>query len=152
MRVIIFSDCHHSRVNCQELFEITPAADKYIFLGDGISSLEYSLQFYPWVQLVAVRGNCDFCCSEKDFDSINLFGKKIVFTHGHLLGVKSGTGTMEGYAKKENAAVMLFGHTHERYNKYHDGIYYFNPGSLSTGSYGLMDISDKGILLSHGKL
>ena len=57
-----------------------------------------------------------------------------------------------------NADIVLFGHTHERLEKYiptdDGGFYLFNPGSIGgfKPSYGIINIADSGILLSHGSL
>lgn len=62
-------------------------------------------------------------------------------------------------ATENNADLVLFGHTHiplERYIPTEDGGFYiFNPGSIGRSfdgksSYGIINITDKGILLSHG--
>ena len=59
-------------------------------------------------------------------------------------------------AKENNCNIALFGHTHEKYYSYEDGLHLFNPGSIGSGyggaSYGVINITDKGILLSHGRL
>ena len=50
--------------------------------------------------------------------------------------------------------ILLFGHTHVRYNAYEDGIYILNPGSASAPhdgtkpSFGHIDISDAGIVMN----
>ena len=63
-------------------------------------------------------------------------------------------------ATEQNADILLFGHTHTPLEKYiptdEGGFYLFNPGSIGAGyggaSYGVINITDKGILLSHGRL
>jgi hypothetical protein len=52
----------------------------------------------------------------------------------------------------EKADIVLFGHTHMPESIYKDGIYYFNPGSLKEGCYGVVDITDNGIICINKKL
>ena len=62
------------------------------------------------------------------------------------------TPALLAYSRKIGAKIALFGHTHVPYNQYHDGIYMLNPGSIafprdcSRPSYGLIDITPKGII------
>ena len=115
---------------------------------------------------IAVRGNCDSSgilgdTMIKKTDSITLMGYRIFLTHGDLYGVKYGLDGIKGLAVDHNADLVLFGHTHQAMEKYistdEGGYYLFNPGSIGGGygikpSYGVINITDKGILLSHGSL
>ncbi len=58
-------------------------------------------------------------------------------------------GTLVEEAKKNSCALALFGHTHEQYEDYIDGVRLFNPGALSKGDYGVAEIRGKDILLTH---
>lgn len=60
--------------------------------------------------------------------------------------VKFGLYNLEYEARRENCQIALFGHTHEPYTNYSDGIYLFNPGSIKDGFYGVIDITDNGII------
>ena len=83
---------------------------------------------------------------------VTLEGTGILLTHGHAHGVKYGPEGLVGCARKKEAKIALFGHTHVPCNEYHNGIYVLNPGSLaqprdcSRASYGLIEITPKGIL------
>ena len=88
-------------------------------------------------------------------DSITLEGRKIVFTHGHIYGAKQGIGGLRALAADTSCDILLFGHTHDPREHYEDGVYYFNPGTISgvyTGksTYGIITLRDNGVLLSHG--
>ena len=42
----------------------------------------------------------------------------------------------------------LFGHTHNQYTEYLDGLYIMNPGSVGmNGDYGVIDITPKGDIM-----
>jgi putative phosphoesterase len=54
-------------------------------------------------------------------------------------------------AKGENINLVLYGHTHISNTEYDEGIYFVNPGSLSSPregsrSYAVVDILPKGIM------
>jgi hypothetical protein len=55
-------------------------------------------------------------------------------------------------AKEEKADICLFGHTHNPYTNYIDSIHFMNPGAVFMGSYGIIDITDKGIIAYNAKI
>lgn len=164
MKCLCFSDSHGSPFNIRAALNKHPDAEVVFFLGDGLRDLEEFIldRGKAWL---AVQGNCDYFATlgdslVKKTDRITLMGKRIVFTHGDLYGVKYGIDGVTRLAEEQNADILLFGHTHTPLEKYiptEDGGYYlFNPGSIGAGyggaSYGIINITDKGILLSHGRL
>ena len=164
MKCLCFSDSHGSSYNIRAALSIHPDAEVIFFLGDGLRDIEDFIldRNRAWL---AVQGNCDYSASLGEYmvkktDSINLMGKRIVFTHGDLYGVKYGLDGAIKLATEQNADILLFGHTHTPLEKYiptdEGGFYLFNPGSIGAGyggaSYGVINITDKGILLSHGRL
>jgi putative phosphoesterase len=162
MKCLVLSDSHGDSFSVRRILNMHSDAEVIFFLGDGLSDLE------PFanngnIAILAVRGNCDrdFVLGNmavKKTDSINIEGHRIVFTHGDLYGVKYGIDGITRLADECFADVVLFGHTHEPLEKYiprdDGGIYLFNPGSISgyKPSYGVMNITERGILLSHGTL
>ena len=137
-------------------------ADAVFFLGDGIFDLEpFAARPVPPAWL-AVRGNCDISyvygnSIAKKTDEINLMGYRIVYTHGDLYSVKSSTVHLEALARERNADLVLFGHTHTPYERYvsdyEKPFYLFNPGSIggASPSFGVIQLTESGILLSHGR-
>ncbi|MBQ8302356.1 MAG: YfcE family phosphodiesterase [Clostridia bacterium] len=162
MKCLVFSDSHGASYNIRRALSMHPDAEVVFFLGDGLSDLE------PLVTdrrraILAVRGNCDHSAILGDVlckktDAINIEGRRIVFTHGDLYGVKYGLDGVKKLASDTKADIVLFGHTHERLEKYiptdDGGFYLFNPGSIGgfKPNYGIINFTDKGILLSHGGL
>ncbi|MCI7805035.1 MAG: metallophosphoesterase family protein, partial [Oscillospiraceae bacterium] len=55
-------------------------------------------------------------------------------------------------ARSMGADIALYGHTHERFCAYEDGLYIMNPGSTSCPrdgrkpSFGIIDVSPSGIM------
>lgn len=165
MKALCFSDSHGNAAAIRRAMNMHPDAEIIFFLGDGLSDLELYITDKTKAFL-AVRGNCDSSALlgdafVKKTDSINLEGHRIVFTHGDLYGAKYGLDGLKKLAADNSADILLFGHTHQPLEKYiptEDGGYYlFNPGSLAGGygskpSYGVINIVECGILLSHGTL
>ena len=168
MEFLCLSDSHGCTKNILEvLSRQIKRPDGIIFLGDGLRDFTYcDLGDIP---LYSVRGNCDsklfpielYADDERILD---IYGKKIMLTHGHMYGVKSGMSRLIYAAAEKNADVVLFGHTHIPLEAYIDKdnseildkpLYIMNPGSVGSydGDFGLLTVTRKGeILLSHGKL
>jgi putative phosphoesterase len=139
-----------------------PDAEVVFFLGDGTSDAETLFLSDRERQWICVRGNCDFRSyvgtrEIEALERITLMGKRIVLTHGDLYGAKYGSDGLLRLAEKESADIVLFGHTHAPFEKYfntsHGGVYLFNPGSIGashTPSYGVITLTDGGVLFSHG--
>lgn len=165
MKCLCFSDSHGFLTYFKKALELHPDAEAVFFLGDGLSDAEALAIQYREKAWLIVRGNCDYSSmclgapAEKT-ESINLMGKKIVYTHGDLYGVKYGEQGLLQLAKTMNADIVLFGHTHTPFEKYipteEGGVYLFNPGSIEApaydrgGSYGVINLTEGGVSFSHG--
>ena len=109
--VIVFTDVHGDTHNLLKLVPVMEAADAVLFLGDGISSLEV-LPETVTSKLIAVRGNTDFFCRVPSELLVEIGGKNIFITHGHVYGVKSGWEEIARMAHASGAHICLYGHTH----------------------------------------
>lgn len=133
-----------------------PDSEVVFFLGDGLFDLSSLRAKYKNAAFLSVRGNCDPLAESADaLGKITLEGVRIIYAHGDRHGVKYSTSHLFKYAEDNSADIFLFGHTHTPHLEYRDGIYIFNPGSISgrgasVPTYGVMNITDKGVLLSHG--
>ncbi len=67
-------------------------------------------------------------------------------THGHNQRVKFGIDNLLWSAREENCDIVVFGHTHNPLSTYIGNIHILNPGALKDGFYGVIDITDKGII------
>lgn len=156
MRIIVFSDSHGRTGNLFDVVEKHKnTTDMFIHLGDGEPEADMVKSAYPEIDLRYVRGNCDVNSAAPMSILIEAdFGRKIYATHGHIMSVKYGIGTILKEAKSQGADIVLFGHTHERFSYYDSdsGIYLLNPGSLSEPrdgkgkSYGVIDIVKSGVV------
>ena len=164
MTLLIVSDTHGRTDRLIRLFEMHKNVDALIFLGDGLSDLDRAKVKNYGFTVFAVRGNCDalggslltICAKEEmtfNFEGVNFFA-----LHGHTRQVKSSLTNAIYAADEKGADVLLFGHTHEPLLTYVGAeeynlskpMYLFNPGSLASYSYGLCEVRNGQVLLSHG--
>lgn len=161
MKCLVFSDSHGSTSLMRNALKIHTDAEVVFFLGDGLADAEAVSREHRDKAWIAVRGNCDHTSIFREreavkVEKITLEGFNIVLTHGDLYCAKYTTGVLKGLAAREGADILLFGHTHNRFEQYVSDadkpFYLFNPGSASgyDGSYGIINICSKGVLLSHG--
>lgn len=167
MKALIFSDSHQSDTNMKKALEMHKNnLDLCIHLGDGTREFFFLSQEYPGIPFVYVHGNYEDAFA-KGIDVtriLDLEGYRVFLTHGHAYGVKGGSSILTYKALEENCDIVMYGHTHQRENRYISGtelgrgLYIFNPGSTSRPNFGdhascgLLEISKSGILLSHIKL
>ena len=147
MRLVVTSDVHR-RTNI--LFKIVERhlenADLFINLGDSANEVKELLMLYPNLKIECVAGNCDFSSTYPITKLLCCDDKKVFITHGHHYYVKYGYERIEEEAKRIGADICLFGHTHTPYTEIKDGIYYMNPGAVCDYTYGIVDITEKGIM------
>ena len=167
MKCLCFSDSHGSVQGMKKALSLHRDAEVVFFLGDGLSDIESLVSHDRERTWIYVRGNCDFSYSTlpsdaRRIESVTLSGYKIVLTHGDLCNVKYGDEGILRLAEANDADLILFGHTHIPREDFvrlpqGKGIYLFNPGSIGRDypapqSYGIITLTESGILLSHGML
>lgn len=137
MRILVLSDTHGNmddefikKIKYEEKF------DMLIHCGDCCKDLDYIIKNIGIQNYVNVNGNCDFNKEAEDIEIIELVGKKILITHGHLFGVKRNLDNLTQFAEEKNVDVVVFGHTHKFFSKYINNILYFNPGSACLPTFG----------------
>lgn len=153
-RVIVTSDTHGRLHALHKIVtDRMEEAACFIHLGDGWKEIEEIREIYPKVKLYSVCGNCDFGCHTPAVGQIDIGGKSIYYTHGHLQNVKYGLDSLKQTARDCGADILLYGHTHQSRTEYDDGLYVMNPGSPVQprdfkSSYGVIDICPAGIVLN----
>ena len=170
MKILVISDLHGRCDLLRRAAELHRDRDATLFLGDGTSDIDVEMMTKGGILFAGVRGNCDptyVRTQNYDFDTelfLNLCEYNVIMMHGHLHGVKYGTERAAAYASERGADILLYGHTHEADERYYpEGetvggavlkkpLWVMNPGSLCSGSYGLLQIKNKNILISHGTL
>ena len=152
MKILVMSDSHGRRDLVIKCIRQHPDVQVVLHLGDLVGDFRDMDKTFPELEFFNVKGNCDFGSDIPAERMITLQGVNILLTHGHTQGVNYGVSGLVGTARRKGAAIALFGHTHVPYNKYHNGIYVLNPGSLahprdcSKASYGLIEITNQGII------
>ena len=151
MRILVVSDTHGDIRNLEEVIRKHRDAQVIFHCGDGANEAEQMKSIFPDRAFICVKGNCDLCCDYPNIETITLEGKKFFITHGHIYNVKSTLLNLSLAIGEAQAQVAVFGHTHNPLCLYEDGVYFLNPGSLRgyKGSYALVDVSEKGILINH---
>lgn len=172
MNIIVISDSHGIASKIDKVIDMQiTKPDALMFLGDGLRDLSRCNKL-EGIDVYSVKGNCDWESFYGDFNAadeqmVDIKGIKILLTHGHLHGVKSTYHRLELHAYTKGADIVLFGHTHEKFEScIHKGdmlpdmsisdrdLYIMNPGSLCFGdSWGVITIDKNNrILISHGHL
>ena len=171
MKILVFSDSHGRLHNIKKALEYHPDAQCIFHLGDGLRNLDGLDTLTAGKEIRLVRGNSeDVSLAYNSYPSvlcIELCGKKIYLCHGHRHFVKQSSFFLTEAATQNNADIVLFGHSHARYCEYipqdklkkrENGLYLFNPGSISLprdskpASYGIIEIKENGVLFSHGNI
>ena len=142
MKILVFSDTHHSTDECIDIIQNTPDVCAVIHAGDMVSDAEDMSCIFSEIPFYYVSGNNDIVSSAPMQRLIGVANKKIFITHGHGFGVKQATARLVSYAKSLGAHIVVFGHTHTCCDKFTDGIYLLNPGSMGyyPRTYATIDI------------
>ncbi|WAW15231.1 metallophosphoesterase family protein [Peptostreptococcus equinus] len=147
MRILVISDTHSAKKLMDKLkVKLAGNIDMIIHAGDHFEDSIY-LKSILNVPVMAVVGNCDFNTAEKELD-FELEGINIFLTHGHKYGVKSSDDLIVQRAKKVNAKIAIYGHTHIKEDKEIEGVRVINPGSLTLprdgckGSYVILEVEN----------
>lgn len=151
MRILVISDSHGRTGVIEDILEKHSDIKIIFFLGDCVRDIEDITYCFGDRKFYIVEGNCDGYTMYKTVDCQTVNSKRVLFTHGHTLGVKGGYEKLRGEAERHKADLVLFGHTHIATIEYANGIYYVNPGSVCSGrcgytSYAIVDLVDEGIV------
>ena len=80
-------------------------------------------------EIYKVRGNCDFDANFPDTVLVTIKEKTVLAVHGHEHDVKQSLMSIYYLAKKNDADIVLFGHSHLYGAEMKEGILFVNPGS-----------------------
>lgn len=132
MKIMVVSDTHGNYLEPSRILENT-SADMLIHLGDDINDA-LTLGLIVDIPVIKVPGNCDHGAREPRELLESISGRIFFITHGDAYRVKIGLDRLVEKAKKVNASVALFGHTHRPLIQKQDGVLLINPGTLMAGS------------------
>lgn len=108
------------------------------------------------VPVKAVLGNCDYDREGPAEEVVELAGRRVLLTHGHLVGAKTPLSQIKllAAARANGAEAVIYGHTHIAAITNLEGVLLFNPGSITRPldqdrpSYGILEINENGIFPS----
>ena len=170
MTLLVLSDSHGRPDLIEEAIRrVRP--DGILFAGDGLRDLSRVEIPCP---LWAVAGNCDWLTTPliinggvfepQTEELVTVEGIRILLTHGHRYGVKSGPTAAAYRAKELGADMLVYGHTHvpveyrlppaEGSDESSKPLILFNPGSIGDrdGSFGTITIRGGAVLCGHGRI
>lgn len=129
MYIGVLSDTHGRQLSLRRALNCMKDIQLIFHLGDYTRDAKY-IQDTEDIPVIYVRGNCDYRSEAKSHTVCDIGKNKIFLTHGHLYNVKFGYEDLAINAKKAQANIVLFGHTHvpEIFEKY--GMLFVNPGSV----------------------
>ncbi len=150
MKILIVSDSHGTDNNLKYVINKVKPIDMLIHLGDFNGNYDHIAQLAE-CPIEAVSGNNDFFCDVEDEKLLNIAEKKIFMSHGHRYGVNQNSDRIKSIGMKQNADIIMFGHTHMPYIDKTAGVWTINPGSISLPrqanrlpTYIIMDIDEIG--------
>ena len=132
-RLLVLSDTHGNspfleavlRWACNDTFEAA------VFLGDGIEDLRRAAALTGFAcEWKMVRGNNDYAISVPEAAVVDCGGHRFFLCHGHRYTLYNGNERLITAARKMEADVALFGHTHVPSLENASGLLLVNPGSI----------------------
>lgn len=168
MKYLVFSDSHGHSSLMEEVIESHLRAgglECVFYLGDGLHDLLSVREKWPYLTIYSVAGNCDSSSLfTSNFDEpyercVHSGCHRFLLMHGHKYNVKSTLQLAADRGIESGADVVLFGHTHEKFDETIDGtngsssIRLINPGSVGTwyhASFALLESVGDELLCSFG--
>ena len=134
-RLLIFSDSHGHINDCLKIIENSEHIDAVIHAGDYTRDAADIQSVFPDIPMYYVKGNNDFFSNAPGELTFIIGGARIFLTHGHDYRVKyeSNYRTLVSRAKKAEADLCIFGHTHIAHTSLEGNMTLLNPGSIRFG-------------------
>jgi len=148
-RFLVIGDSHGRIENIERVVNSHPDAFGIIHLGDfSQDMINYRFAF---THCYVVKGNMDPLFPDtSDFARNEILlsdeGLKILIIHGHQYEAHFSTAKLLKKAMAENINLVLYGHTHRPESTVKNNVYFFNPGAMKSGSYGILVIDNKNIV------
>ena len=150
MNVWIASDIHGSALYCRKLLDLMEkrGADRLVLLGDLLyhgprndlpegydPKAVFAMLNSVKDRILCVHGNCDAEVDqmvlhfpiEADFRVEELCGRRLFLTHGLDFNVDQ----RPSQTLLDGAGYVVYGHFHVPMRRLEDGVWYWNPGSVS---------------------
>lgn len=132
MRLLVVSDNHGSMDEFCRLMQRQIDIDTVLHLGDGgIHKWEYEKHMPQCMPFICIKGNNDYGLEFPVQFSGELAGERVAAIHGERLQVKTTLEPLTRWAKREQAVLVCYGHTHKADITLENHMLFVNPGSLS---------------------
>jgi putative phosphoesterase len=147
MKLLVMSDSHHNVMNMLIAVKETEP-DAVVHLGDNISDAVELQQNIPDTAVYMGAGNCDPRSLGQEEMFITIENIKMLMTHGHKYGVKTGLSRLLDRAINLGADIVLFGHTHIATWRQELDVTLVNPGQMKfntesqRASYCILNVND----------
>jgi putative phosphoesterase len=131
MKLLVLSDTHGRIERVLRLLPLLSGLDGIVHLGDNLRD-GGQLARASGLPVHQVGGNCDGVTRRDDALKVleTPYGR-LLLTHGHLHGAKSGPQRLVYQAREMDCAAVLYGHTHVPFCGEWEGVRLLNPGSIS---------------------
>ena len=150
MNVWIASDIHGSALYCRKLLDLVArqGGGRLVLLGALLyhgprndlpagydPKAVFAMLNERKDRILCVHGNCDAEVDqmvldfpiEADFQVEELCGRRLFLTHGHHFNVDQ----RPSQTLLDGAGYVVYGHFHVPMRRLEDGVWYWNPGSVS---------------------
>ena len=145
MRLLVMSDSHRNIEHMQYAAGQTNP-DAILHLGDHMGDAQKLSQGFPNIAFHMVTGNCDLQAGRDSELLLTFESVKLLMTHGHKYGVKSGLAGLIRQARQLRVDIAVYGHTHQASLSHERGIWFLCPGQMErhdnriAASYGIVTI------------
>lgn len=154
-KIIVISDSHIPIRIDSTLFNKIEFKDfDYILCtGDIVDENTYFELTNQEAVFFGVHGNMDdYYIKQKlpQYRVVEIEGIKIGIIHGHQTGMAKPDKLVKYFKEKIN--IMIFGHSHKRYENTINDIKIINPGALCNGEYAIISIENDQFNISFEKI
>lgn len=127
MKILVFGDAHGDTDAVRRVLEWQSDAEYKLSVGD----LEIEEDILLENDVIHVVGNSRHDTGFAKENSLDIGGKKLFMTHGHLYKVHRNLKQLLKHCQAEGCDIVLYGHSHIASYDEIFGIVFINPGSLS---------------------
>lgn len=129
MKIGITGDSHGSKQALRQVLQAVPPVEYWFHTGDYSQDGRF-LVAESRLPLLAVGGNTDPSEGKANIDEfITLEGQRIWLTHGHRYLHGQQVAELAWWARKLEADIVVFGHTHVPLVQWFGEVLLINPGS-----------------------
>ncbi|MDN6196103.1 MAG: metallophosphoesterase family protein [Alkalibacterium gilvum] len=146
MKIVVVSDNHGNTYFMEEIYSIHQEdTDEWIHCGDSELLVDHPL----WHTYKTVLGNMDITNEFQLMRSEDIGQLRYLVAHGHQHNIKRSYSKLSKIAKKEDAQIVFYGHTHIPKVEKEDEIIFMNPGSIAQprdrhkGTYLVLTLDDE---------